>query len=145
VVAYFVVSGFVLACSLDANFSVGRFLRAGIFRLFPAAITTVLIFTAVFYPIGFNLYHDASYGPLNILANILMLHVYIDVAMWSMRAELAATPLIILCAWLCRRYGARPVSAIAFVAVQPAIRPIQSAPRSGECPDSRLDPCPISV
>jgi peptidoglycan/LPS O-acetylase OafA/YrhL len=115
VVAFFVISGFVLARSLDANFSVPRFLRARIFRLFPAAITTILIFTALFYAFGFNLYRDASYGPLNILANMLMLRANIDVAMWSMKAELAATPLIILCAWLCRQYGARPVSAVAFL------------------------------
>ena len=115
VVAFFVISGFVLARSLDKNFAVARFLRARIFRLFPAAITTVLIFTAVFYTSGFNLYHDASYGPLNILANMLMLRINIDAVMWSMKAEVAATPLIILCAWLCRQYGARPVIAIAVV------------------------------
>jgi peptidoglycan/LPS O-acetylase OafA/YrhL len=115
VVAFFVISGFVLARSLDRNFAVARFLRARIFRLFPAAITTILIFTAVFYTSGFNLYRDASYGPLNILANMLMLRINIDAVMWSMKAELAATPLIILCAWLCRQYGARPVIAIAVV------------------------------
>jgi peptidoglycan/LPS O-acetylase OafA/YrhL len=115
VVAFFVISGFVLARSLDANFNVARFLRARVFRLFPAAITTILIFTAVFYASGFNLYRDASYGLLNILANMLMLRINIDVAMWSMKAELAATPLIILCAWLCRQYGPRPVIAIAVV------------------------------
>lgn len=115
VVAFFVISGFVLARSLDANFYVARFLRARVFRLFPAAITTILIFTAVFYASGYNLYRDASYGPLNILANMLMLRINIDVVMWSMKAELAATPLIILCAWLCRQYGPRPVIAIAVV------------------------------
>jgi peptidoglycan/LPS O-acetylase OafA/YrhL len=115
VVAFFVISGFVLARSLDANFNVPRFLRARIFRLFPAAITAILIFTAVFYATGYNLYRDASYGPLNILANMLMLRVNIDVVMWSMKAELAATPLIILCAWLCRQYGPRPVTLIAVV------------------------------
>jgi peptidoglycan/LPS O-acetylase OafA/YrhL len=115
VVAFFVISGFVLARSLDANFNVTRFLKARIFRLFPAAITAILIFTAVFYTTGYNLYRDASYGPLNIIANMLMLRVNIDAVMWSMKAEVAATPLIILCAWLCRQYGERPVIAIAAV------------------------------
>ena len=112
VVAFFVISGFVLARSLDANFNVMRFLRARIFRLFPAAITTIGLFTVVFYAFGFNLYRGASYEPLNILANMLMLRVNIDVAMWSMKAELAATPLIIFCVWLCRQYGVKPVIAI---------------------------------
>src|SRR5215813_11704729 len=53
VVAFFVISGFVLARSLDSNLNAARFVRARIFRLFPAAITTVTIFTAVYYAFGF--------------------------------------------------------------------------------------------
>jgi peptidoglycan/LPS O-acetylase OafA/YrhL len=115
VVAFFVISGFVLARSLDANFGAWRFIRGRIFRLFPAAITTIAIFAALFYAFGFQLYRGASYAPLNVLANMLMLRADIDAVMWSMKAELAATPLILLCVWLCRRYGARPVIAIAIL------------------------------
>ncbi|MGH6737905.1 MAG: acyltransferase family protein, partial [Bradyrhizobium sp.] len=39
VVAFFVISGFVLARSLDRDFSATRFASARIFRLFPAAIS----------------------------------------------------------------------------------------------------------
>ncbi|MBV8925246.1 MAG: acyltransferase [Bradyrhizobium sp.] len=117
VVAFFVISGFVLARSLDRDFNATRFIRARIFRLFPAAISTICIFAALFYAFGFNLYEEegAVITPLNIVANMLMLHTDIDKVMWSMKAELAATPLIFLCVWLFRRYGERPVIAIAWL------------------------------
>ena len=115
VVAFFVISGFVLARSLDRDLDVLRFVRARSLRLFPAAITTIAIFAVAFYVFGFNLYEGASFTPLNIVANMLMLHVDIDRVMWSMKAELAATPLIFFCVWLFRRYGESSVIAIASV------------------------------
>lgn len=115
VVGFFVISGFVLARSLDRNFSAVRFLRGRIFRLFPAAITTIGLFAALFYAFGFEVYQGASHEPLNILANMAMLRTDIDRVMWSMKAELAATPLIFACVWVHRRYGARAVLAIAVV------------------------------
>jgi len=117
VVAFFVISGFVLARSLDRDFSAARFARARIFRLFPAAISTIGLFAVLFYVFGFNLYEEegASFTPLNIVANMLMLRTDIDAVMWSMKAELAATPLIFLCVWLYRRYGEWPVTAIIWI------------------------------
>ncbi len=115
VVAFFVISGFVLARSLDRKFEIPRFVTARVFRLYPAAILTVAIFAAIYYGFGFTVYEKASFSPLNILANMLMVRVDIDLVMWSMKAELAATPLIILCVWLFLRYGARPLIVIAVV------------------------------
>jgi len=115
VVAFFVISGFVLARSLDRNFDIARFVVARVFRLYPAVIVTVAIFAAVYYCVGFGPYPEASFAPLNVLANMLMLRVDIDLVMWSMKAEVAATPLIILCVWLFRRYGMWAVIAIAVV------------------------------
>lgn len=115
VVAFFVISGFVLARSLDRNFDVARFFTARVFRLFPAAIVTVAIFAAVYYCFGFSLYPKASFAPLNVVANMLMLRTDIDAVMWSMKAEVAATPLIIFCVWLFRRYGMEALIAITVV------------------------------
>ena len=115
VVAFFVISGFVLARSLDRKFDIPRFVTARVFRLYPAVIVTIAIFAAIYYGFGFSQYPKASFEPLNILANMLMVHADIDVVMWSMKAEVAATPLIILCVWLFRRYGRWPVIAIAVV------------------------------
>lgn len=115
VVAFFVISGFVLARSLDRTFDIPRFAIARLFRLYPAAIATVAVFAAVYYGFGFSLYEKASFEPLNVLANMLILRADIDVVMWSLKAEVAATPLIILCVWLFRRYGRWPVVAMAVV------------------------------
>lgn len=115
VVAFFVISGFVLARSLDRNFSASRFVRARIFRLFPAAIATIGLFAALFYAFGFVVYRGAFYSPLNILANMAMLGADIDRVMWSMKAELAATPLIFACVWLYRCVGARALIAATVV------------------------------
>lgn len=115
VVAFFVISGFVLARSLDRNFDIFRFAVARVFRLYPAVIVTIAIFATVYYSFGFSQYPKASFEPLNVLGNMLMLRADIDVVMWSMKAEVAATPLIILCVWLFRRHGQWPVIAIAAV------------------------------
>jgi peptidoglycan/LPS O-acetylase OafA/YrhL len=115
VVAFFVISGFVLARSLDRNFGASRFLQGRIFRLFPAAIATIGLFAVLFYRFGFVVYRGASYEPLDILANMAMLRTDIDRVMWSMKAELAATPLIFACVWVYRRLGARAVVATAVV------------------------------
>jgi peptidoglycan/LPS O-acetylase OafA/YrhL len=113
VVAFFVISGLVLARSLDRNFSASRFVRGRIFRLFPAAITTIALFAVLFHVSGFVVCRGACYAPLNILANMAMLRTDIDRVMWSMKAELAATPLIFACVWLYRRHGAGAVMATA--------------------------------
>ena len=113
VVAFFVISGFVLARSLDRNFDIVRFVTARVLRLYPAAIMTIAIFAAVYYCFDFSLYPKASFAPLNVLANMLIFRADIDVVMWSMKAEVAATPLIILCVWLFRRYGMWTVIAVA--------------------------------
>lgn len=115
VVAFFVISGFVLARSLDRKFNIPRFVIARVFRLYPAAIVTIAIFAAIYYAFGFNFYPKASFEPLNVLANMLILRADIDVVTWSLKAEVAATPLIIICVWLFRRYGAWTVTAIAVV------------------------------
>lgn len=115
VVAFFVISGFVLARSLDRKFEIPRFVIARVLRLYPAVIVTIAIFAAIYYQFGFNFYPKASFEPLNVLANMLILRADIDVVMWSLKAEVAATPLIIVCVWLFRRYGAWTVIAIAVV------------------------------
>jgi peptidoglycan/LPS O-acetylase OafA/YrhL len=52
VVIFFVLSGFVLARSLDANSDPTRFFRNRFFRLFPAAIFVVTLLTALHWQFG---------------------------------------------------------------------------------------------
>lgn len=102
VVAFFVISGFVLARSLDRNFDVRRFAAARAFRLFPAAATAVGVVVLLHAFFGHALNGGVSYGPVNVILNMLMLRANIIGVMWSMKAELAATPLIFVCSWIGR-------------------------------------------
>jgi len=102
VVAFFVMSGFVLARSLDRNFDAWGFAVARAFRLVPAAAATIGVFVIVYVLFGYALNGRASYGPVNVILNMLMLRADLNGVMWSMKAELTATPLIFLCAWIGR-------------------------------------------
>lgn len=103
VVTFFVLSGFVLARSLDANPDPARFLRNRLFRLFPAAAATVALLTLLYWKFGFFVGFKASFDPINVILNMLMIRSDIDVVMWSMTIECVATPLILLSVWLLQK------------------------------------------
>jgi exopolysaccharide production protein ExoZ len=108
VVAFFVISGFVLARSLDAKEqNTVRFFRNRIFRLFPAGMAVVLLLTALHYQFGFYVGYEGDFSPANVLLNMLLIKSDINGVMWSMTVECAATPLILLSVWLFRKYGRR--------------------------------------
>jgi exopolysaccharide production protein ExoZ len=105
VVTFFVLSGFVLARSLDTNPDPMRFFRNRLFRLFPAAIAVVVLLTVLHWRFGLFVGYEASFDPFNVILNLLMIRSDIDGVMWSMTVECAATPLILLSVWLCRKHG----------------------------------------
>lgn len=104
VVTFFVLSGFVLARSLDSNSDPVRFLRNRLFRLFPAAAATVALLTVLYWKFGFYVGFRASFDPVNIVLNMLMIRSDIDVVMWSMTVECVATPLILLSVWALQKH-----------------------------------------
>jgi peptidoglycan/LPS O-acetylase OafA/YrhL len=108
VVAFFVMSGFVLAKSLDRNPDTVRFLRHRIFRLFPAIVAVIALITLIYRLTGFMPF-PATFDAANILLNMLTIHTDINRVMWSMKVEIFATPLILGCAWLFARRGAQPL------------------------------------
>ncbi|MET4390675.1 exopolysaccharide production protein ExoZ [Bradyrhizobium sp. F1.4.3] len=117
VVLFFVLSGFVLARSLARNDDIIEFLRHRIFRLFPAAIATVLLLTALHEAFGFYHGFEPDFSPLNVILNALMIKHDINGPMWSMTVECFATPVIILSFLAGRRFGPRsliPLIAILF-------------------------------
>ena len=67
VVVFFVLSGFVLARSLESNSDPVRFLRNRVFRLFPAAMAVVALLTALHWRFGFFVGYEASFDPLDVL------------------------------------------------------------------------------
>jgi exopolysaccharide production protein ExoZ len=105
VVAFFVISGFVLARSLDANPDPIRFVRNRVFRLFPAAVAAVALLTFLHWKFGIYVGYEGDFTPANVILNMLMIKSDINVPMWSMTVECAATPLILLSVWLFKSRG----------------------------------------
>ena len=103
VVGFFVISGFVLARSLEANPAASRYFRNRAFRLFPAAIAVVTLLATLHYCFGSYGMSEADYSPANVLLNMLMIRTDINAVMWSMKVECLATPLILFSAWLVER------------------------------------------
>jgi len=109
VVLFFVLSGFVLARSLENNPRIQDFLVGRLFRLLPAAAACVLLLTALYWAFGFYVGFLASFDALNVLLNALMIRSDINGVMWSMTVECFASPLILL-AFFCYRWrGAAPL------------------------------------
>jgi exopolysaccharide production protein ExoZ len=107
VVGFFVISGFVLARSLEANPDPTRYFRGRFFRLFPAAIMVVALLSFLHEWFGIYVMYEGDFSPNNIILNMLMIRTDINAVMWSMKVECFATPLILFCAWLARRKDAR--------------------------------------
>jgi peptidoglycan/LPS O-acetylase OafA/YrhL len=105
VVTFFVLSGFVLARSLDGNRDPVRFFRNRIFRLFPAAMTVVALLTVLHWKFGISVGYEASFDPTNVILNLLLVKSDINNVMWSMTVECAATPLILMSVWLFKEQG----------------------------------------
>jgi peptidoglycan/LPS O-acetylase OafA/YrhL len=112
VVTFFVLSGFVLARSLDADSDLARFFRNRFFRLFPAAIAVVALLTFLHSLFGIYLGFEASFDPANVILNMLMIKSDINGVMWSMTIECAAAPLILLSVWLFQKYGEQALLAL---------------------------------
>jgi peptidoglycan/LPS O-acetylase OafA/YrhL len=115
VVLFFVLSGFVLARSLHNNPSPVAYFRNRLFRLFPAAASTVLLLTVLFYRYGFFVGFRGSFDGPNVILNALMVRSDINGIMWSMTVECFATPLIFGCFFACKRFGPAPLVALSIV------------------------------
>lgn len=109
VVLFFVLSGFVLARSLERNAAPLTFFRNRIFRLLPAAAASVLLLSVLYWQFGFYVGFHPKFDALNILLNALMIRSDINGPMWSLTVECFATPLILACFLIHRRFGRRPL------------------------------------
>jgi peptidoglycan/LPS O-acetylase OafA/YrhL len=116
VVLFFVLSGFVLARSLHNSPSSLDFFRNRVFRLFPAAASTVLLLTFLFYRYGFYVgFAGAGFDWFNVILNALMVRSDINGVMWSMTVECFATPLIFVSFFACKRFGPAPLIIVSVV------------------------------
>lgn len=105
VVAFFVISGFVLARSLDANPDPLRFIRNRVFRLFPAAAAVVALLAVLHWKFGIYVGYEGDFSASNVLLNMLLIKSDINGPMWSMTVECAASPLILASVWLYKERG----------------------------------------
>ena len=119
VVLFFVLSGFVLTLVLQQGADRGvtkatLFFLARICRIYPAVITSIVIFVALFFFTGLSLTSPEQYSPWIIFLNGLLLSTTIDGVMWSLQLELIAAPVIFLVwlAWM--RFGNKALT-VAFV------------------------------
>ena len=90
VVLFFVLSGFVLTLVLQQGTERGitkasLFFLARICRIYPAVISTLVIFVALFFFTGLSLTSPEQYSPWIIFLNGLLLYTTIDGVMWSLQ------------------------------------------------------------
>ena len=112
VVVFFVLSGFVLAQSLERNPTPTAFFRSRFFRLFPPAAAAVLLLTFLHWRFAFFVGYEASFDPLNVALNALMVRSDINGVMWSLTVECAAAPLILGSFWILRAFGTGPLAVL---------------------------------
>jgi peptidoglycan/LPS O-acetylase OafA/YrhL len=72
-------------------------------------VAVVYLLAAVHYSFGIYVGHEASFDPVNILLNMLMIRSDINVPMWSLTVECFAAPIIFLGVFLFRRRGVLPL------------------------------------
>ncbi|MCK1743275.1 acyltransferase [Bradyrhizobium sp. 139] len=109
VVVFFVLSGFLLARSLDRDPDAVTFVRHRMFRLLPAAIATVFLLTVLYQGFDFYVGFRPSFDPLNVILNALLIKSDINGVMWSLTVECVAVPVILISHALLRRHGTTPV------------------------------------
>ncbi|MBR1086635.1 acyltransferase [Bradyrhizobium manausense] len=110
VVVFFVLSGFLLARSLDRDPDPITFVRHRLFRLLPASIATVLLLTLAHQSFGFYMgLTPPSFDRLNVILNSLLIKSDINGVMWSLTVECVAIPVILMSHALLRRHGTMPV------------------------------------
>jgi peptidoglycan/LPS O-acetylase OafA/YrhL len=67
------------------------------------------LLTVLHWQFGLFVGYEASFDPLIVILNLLMIRSDINGVMWSMTVECAATPLILLSVWMFRKHGDRPL------------------------------------
>jgi peptidoglycan/LPS O-acetylase OafA/YrhL len=68
-------------------------------------MAVVALLTVLHWRFGLFVGYEASFDPLNVILNLLMIRSDIDGVMWSMTVECAATPLILLSVWSFSKHG----------------------------------------
>ena len=119
---FFVISGYVLRVSLQYGpqtwiGGTRRFIMARAFRIYPIVIAGTLIAASV---AGWQVATaDGAPAPLSLstlLANMLLVDASINSTLWALQLEALTVPVILVCYFLERSYGAGPLIAAVIVA-----------------------------
>ena len=124
VIFFFVLSGFVLSLSLERGPSeiapaARRFFVRRLFRLYPAVLSTVLLFAALFWIFGVRIptVPPSCHALVSLLRNMLLLDTNIDGVMWALQLELIAAPMIFAVVFMQRRWGTAPTLLLAVLLI----------------------------
>src|SRR4051812_31888379 len=107
VILFFVLSGFVLTKVLESGSANVRdntwqFLWGRVFRIYPGVVSTLVVFTFVYFVFGSLIHSPEQFSPASLLLNALLIRPNIDPVMWSLQLEIIGS-VMILClyyAWL---------------------------------------------
>lgn len=114
VIFFFVLSGFVLTKVIenrpsDVATNCWQFLTGRIFRLYPAVLSTLATFYAIFLVSNYSLTGADEFSPTSLVLNALLIRPTIDPVMWSLQLEMIAAPVLLLIYFAWRHLGARAV------------------------------------
>jgi peptidoglycan/LPS O-acetylase OafA/YrhL len=118
---FFVLSGFVLACSIargpaDRVALSSRFLAARVFRLFPAIWAAVIGLGIVYAVFGSGvMFYPGPITADRLVGNMLLFSADMNTVMWSLQLEMIAAPLVLSLGLLDRRVGPWPIVAAMIV------------------------------
>lgn len=123
---FFVLSGFVLALSLERDAQSGlaksrKFAARRLLRIYPALVVNLLIIFA-----SFRLMSTAgapALSPRDLGMNLLLLDFKVNGATWTLLVEILAIPLLLLAYWTNRRFGLTGLIAILGISVAGVIFP----------------------
>ena len=112
VIFFFVLSGFVLTKVLEsgsANVTVRdngwQFLSGRVFRIYPGVISTLMIFTILYFVFGSSVYSPEQFSPVSLFLNALLIRTTIDPVMWSLQLEMIGSVMILGLFYASLRYG----------------------------------------
>ena len=93
VIFFFVLSGFVLTKVLESGSANVRdnawqFLSGRVFRIYPGVISTLIIFTFLYFVFGSSVNSPEQFSPVSLFLNALLIRTNIDPVMWSLQLEM---------------------------------------------------------
>ena len=72
-----------------------QFLSGRVFRIYPGVISTLIIFTILYFVFGSSVYSPEQFSPVSLFLNALLIRPNIDPVMWSLQLEMIGSVMIL--------------------------------------------------